>query len=116
VDVRVIAATNKDLMKEVADKNFRLDLYHRLGVILIHVPSLNNRREDIPLLTEHFLQLIANEYNQPKKEIEPAAMQLLAKHNWTGNIRELKNAVERLIILADKLITKKDIETYILMK
>ena len=116
VDVRVIAATNKDLMKEVADKNFRLDLYHRLGVILIHVPSLNNRREDIPLLTEHFLEHIANEYNQPKKEIEAAAMQLLAKHNWTGNIRELKNAVERLIILADKLITKKDIETYILMK
>lgn len=116
VDVRVIAATNKDLMKEVADKNFRLDLYHRLGVILIHVPSLNNRREDIPLLTEHFLIHIANEYNQPKKEIEASAMQLLAKHNWTGNIRELKNAVERLIILADKVITKKDIETYILMK
>jgi len=116
VDVRVIAATNKDLLKEVEQKNFRLDLYHRLGVILIHVPSLNNRKEDIPLLTEHFLQHIAQEYNQPKKEIDASAMQLLTKHNWTGNIRELKNAVERLIILADKVITKKDIETYILMK
>lgn len=116
VDVRVIAATNKDLMQEVADKNFRLDLYHRLGVILIHVPSLNDRKEDVPLLVEHFLQLIANEYNQPAKSIDNAAMQLLAKHNWTGNIRELKNVVERLIILSDKTITKKDIETYIFMK
>lgn len=115
VDVRVIAATNKDLMQEVAEKNFRLDLYHRLGVILIHVPSLNNRREDIPYLVDHFLVQIANEYNQPPKEIEPTAMQLLSKHNWTGNIRELKNVVERLIILSDKKITKKDIETYILM-
>jgi DNA-binding NtrC family response regulator len=116
VDVRVIAATNKDLMKEVAEKNFRLDLYHRLGVILIHVPSLNDRREDIPILVEHFLEQIANEYHQSKKEIEANAMQLLAKHNWTGNIRELKNAIERLIILSDKTITKKDIESYILMK
>ncbi|MDI9319108.1 MAG: sigma-54 dependent transcriptional regulator [Phycisphaerales bacterium] len=115
VDVRIIAATNKDLMKEVAEKNFRLDLYHRLGVILIHVPSLNDRREDIPYLVEHFLIQIANEYNQPPKEIEAAAMQLLSKHNWTGNIRELKNVVERLIILSDKKITQKDIETYILM-
>jgi two-component system, NtrC family, nitrogen regulation response regulator NtrX len=116
VDVRVLAATNKDLMKEVEEKNFRLDLYHRLGVILIRVPSLNERREDIPLLVEHFLHHIANEYHQTKKGIEPAAMQLLSKHNWTGNIRELKNAVERLIILSDKVITKKDIESYILMK
>lgn len=116
VDVRVIAATNKDLLHEVNEKRFRLDLYHRLGVILIHVPSLNERREDIPLLVEHFLQMIANEYNQPKKEIEGAAVQALAKHNWTGNIRELKNVVERLIILSDKKITKRDIDTYILMK
>lgn len=116
VDVRVIAATNKDLMEEVAQKNFRLDLYHRLGVILIHVPSLNDRREDVPMLTQHFLELIATEYNQPTKEMEPAAMQLLARHNWTGNIRELKNVVERLIILSEKKITKKDIETYIFMK
>lgn len=116
VDVRVIAATNKNLLQEVEEKRFRLDLYHRLGVILIHVPSLNDRREDIPLLVEHFLQLIANEYNQPVKEIESAAVQALAKHNWTGNIRELKNVVERLIILSDKKITKSDIDTYILMK
>lgn len=116
VDVRVIAATNKDLLEEVANKNFRLDLYHRLGVILIHVPSLNDRKEDVPLLVEHFLELIAADYNQPVKEIEPAAMQLLEKHTWTGNIRELKNVVERLVILSDKKITKKDIETYIVMK
>lgn len=116
VDVRVIAATNKNLLHEVEEKRFRLDLYHRLGVILIHVPSLNDRREDIPLLVAHFLQLIANEYNQPVKEIEPAAVQALTKHNWTGNIRELKNVVERLIILSDKKITKSDIDTYILMK
>lgn len=116
VDVRVIAATNKDLMLEVAEKKFRLDLYHRLGVILIDVPSLNNRRDDIPLLVNHFLKEIAEEYQQPVKEIEHSAMGLLSKHNWTGNIRELKNAVERLIILSDKKISKKDIETYILMK
>lgn len=116
VDVRVIAATNKNLLQEVDEKRFRLDLYHRLGVILIHVPSLNERREDIPLLVEHFLETIASEYNQPKKEIEATAVQALAKHNWTGNIRELKNVVERLIILSDKKITKRDIDTYILMK
>ncbi|HTN18299.1 MAG TPA: sigma-54 dependent transcriptional regulator [Chitinophagaceae bacterium] len=116
VDVRVIAATNKDLLEEVASKNFRLDLYHRLGVILIHVPSLNERKEDVPLLVEHFLGLIAADYNQPVKEIEPAALQLLEKHTWTGNIRELKNVVERLVILSDKKITKKDIESYIVMK
>lgn len=116
VDVRVIAATNKDLLQEVEEKRFRLDLYHRLSVIIIQVPSLNNRREDIPLLTDHFIKQIANEYNQPAKKIESDAMKLLAQHNWTGNIRELKNAIERLIILSDKEITKKDIETYILMK
>jgi two-component system nitrogen regulation response regulator NtrX len=116
VDVRVIAATNKDLMQEVAEKKFRLDLYHRLGVILIHVPSLNNRRDDIPLLANHFLKETAADYHQPEKEIDASAMDLLTKHNWTGNIRELKNAVERLVILSDKKITKKDIEAYILMK
>jgi two-component system, NtrC family, nitrogen regulation response regulator NtrX len=116
VNVRVIAATNKDLLKEVEERKFRIDLYHRLGVMLIHVPSLNQRKDDIPVLTEHFLHHIALEYNQPTKTIEPAAMQLLTKHQWTGNIRELKNAVERLVVLADKVITKKDIETYILMK
>jgi DNA-binding NtrC family response regulator len=84
--------------------------------MLIHVPSLNQRKEDIPVLAEHFLHHFALEYNQPTKTFEPAAMQLLTKHHWTGNIRELKNAVERLVVLADQVITKKDIETYILMK
>ncbi|MBP6432277.1 MAG: sigma-54-dependent Fis family transcriptional regulator [Ferruginibacter sp.] len=114
VDVRVIAATNKDLLKEVEQKNFRLDLYHRLGVIIIHVPSLNERREDIGILVEHFLELIANEYGQPKKEIEKKALEYLKNYNWTGNIRELRNVVERLIILSGKSITVEDVNTYVL--
>ncbi len=114
VDVRVLAATNKDLMKEVEEKKFRLDLYHRLGVILIHVPSLNDRKDDIPLLVKHFLKDISEEYKQNAKEIDDAALEALQKYNWTGNIRELRNVVERLIILSDKKITKKDVETYIL--
>ncbi|MBN8672276.1 MAG: sigma-54-dependent Fis family transcriptional regulator [Chitinophagales bacterium] len=116
VDVRVIAATNKDLMQEVEEKKFRLDLYHRLGVILIHVPSLNDRKDDIPALIKHFLQDISEEYKQPGKDIEDAAVEALQKYNWTGNIRELRNVVERLIILSEKKITKKDIDTYILLK
>jgi DNA-binding NtrC family response regulator len=116
VDVRVIAATNKDLLKEVEDKNFRLDLYHRLGVIIIHVPSLNDRREDVPLLVEYFLDIIAAEYGQPKKTIEPKAMDALQQHNWTGNIRELRNVVERLIILSGKTIALEDVENYVLPK
>lgn len=114
VDVRVIAATNKDLLKEVEEKKFRLDLYHRLSVILIKVPSLNERKSDIPLLVEHFLKEISEEYKQPVKQIDDAAVEALQKYNWTGNIRELRNVIERLIILSDKKITKKDIETYIL--
>jgi two-component system, NtrC family, nitrogen regulation response regulator NtrX len=114
VDVRVIAATNKDLLKEVDDKNFRLDLYHRLGVIIIHVPSLNDRRDDIPLLVEYFLDVIATEYGQPKKAIEKNAMDALQQHNWTGNIRELRNVVERLIILSAKSITLLDVQNYVL--
>jgi two-component system, NtrC family, nitrogen regulation response regulator NtrX len=113
VDVRVVAATNKDLLKEVEDKNFRLDLYHRLGVIIIHVPSLNDRREDIPLLVDYFLDMIAAEYGQPKKAIEKEAMSALQQYNWTGNIRELRNVVERLIILSAKTITKEDVESYV---
>ncbi|OSZ82465.1 response regulator [Chitinophagaceae bacterium IBVUCB1] len=113
VDVRVIAATNKDLMQEVEEKKFRLDLYHRLSVILIHVPSLNDRKDDIPMLVQHFLQDICDEYKQPEKEIDDAALTALQQYNWTGNIRELRNVVERLIILSDKKITKKDIEMYI---
>lgn len=114
VDVRVIAATNKDLLKEVEEKKFRLDLYHRLGVILIHVPSLNERKDDIALLVNHFLQDISEEYKQTPKQIDDNAIEALQKYNWTGNIRELRNVVERLIILSDKKITKKDVETYIL--
>ena len=113
VDVRVVAATNKDLLKEVEEKNFRLDLYHRLGVILIHVPSLNDRREDIPLLINHFLIDIAKDYGQAPKTIANNALDLLKKHNWTGNIRELRNVVERLIILSGKEILAEDVKNYI---
>jgi two-component system, NtrC family, nitrogen regulation response regulator NtrX len=116
VDVRVIAATNKNLLEEVEAKKFRLDLYHRLGVILIHVPSLNDRRDDIPALVDHFLKDISEEYKQAPKEIEKDAVKALQDYNWTGNIRELRNVVERLIILSDKKITKKDVESYILIK
>jgi two-component system nitrogen regulation response regulator NtrX len=116
VDVRVVAATNKDLMKEVEAKNFRLDLYHRLGVILIHVPSLNERRDDIPLLVEKFLQDIADEYGQAVKAIDSKAVEALKQHNWTGNIRELRNVVERLVILSGKAITAEDVANYVLPK
>ncbi len=116
VDVRVIAATNKNLLEEVEDKKFRLDLYHRLSVVIIEVPPLNDRKDDIPLLVEHFMKDISGEYNQPEKEIDKTALDALKQHNWTGNIRELRNAVERLIIFADKKISKKDVETYILSK
>ena len=116
VDVRVVAATNKDLLKEVEDKNFRLDLYHRLGVIIVHVPSLNERLNDIPLLVDRFLEDIGTEYGQSKKTIDRKALDLLQKHNWTGNIRELRNVVERLIILSGKTITTDDVENYVLPK
>ena len=116
VDVRVVAATNKDLLKEVEAKNFRLDLYHRLGVILIHVPSLNERRVDIPLLVDKFLKDIAVDYGQQTKSIDKLALEALVKYNWTGNIRELRNVVERLIILSDKTITAEDINKYVLLK
>jgi two-component system, NtrC family, nitrogen regulation response regulator NtrX len=113
VDVRVVAATNKDLMQEVENKNFRLDLYHRLGVILINVPSLNERKEDIPLLVDKFLEDIAEDYGQAKKEIDKKALEALQQHNWTGNIRELRNVVERLVILSGKTITAEDVKTYV---
>lgn len=113
VDVRVIAATNKDLLEEVNAKNFRLDLYHRLGVILIHVPSLNDRRDDIPLLVEKFLADIADEYGQALKKIDKKGMEALHKHDWTGNIRELRNVVERLVILSGKEISVADVEAYV---
>lgn len=116
VDVRVIAATNKDLLKEVEAKNFRLDLYHRLSVILIHVPSLNDRRDDIPLLVDKFLQDICSEYGIAKKPIAEEAIKLLQEYNWTGNIRELRNVVERLVILSGKTITAEDIRSYVMPK
>jgi DNA-binding NtrC family response regulator len=113
VDVRVVVATNKDLLQEVENKTFRLDLYHRLGVILIHVPSLNERREDIPLLIEKFLEDIGEDYGQAKKEFDRKALEALQKHNWTGNIRELRNVVERLVILSGKVITAEDVSNYV---
>ncbi|HZG24265.1 MAG TPA: sigma-54 dependent transcriptional regulator [Chitinophagaceae bacterium] len=109
VDVRVIAATNKDLLTEVNNKNFRLDLYHRLSVIVIHVPSLNERKEDIPLLTDKFLEDICMDYGISKKPIDHDALNELVEYNWTGNIRELRNIVERLVILSGKTITLEDV-------
>lgn len=113
VDVRVIAATNKDLLKEVEEKNFRLDLYHRLSVIIIHVPSLNQRKEDIPLLAEYFLKQIAEEYGQAVKAIDANAMDALKQHNWSGNIREFRNVMERLVILSGKVITVEDVHNFV---
>lgn len=116
VDVRVIAATNKDLLKEVEEKNFRLDLYHRLGVIIIHVPSLNQRRDDIPLLVEKFLEDICTEYGVATKTTDDDAISLLKEYDWTGNIRELRNVVERLVILSGKTITRDDVKNYVMPK
>lgn len=116
VDVRVVAATNKDLLKEVEEKAFRLDLYHRLSVILIHVPSLNERRADIPLLVNSFLEEICEDYGVAKKEIQPDALEALQQYNWTGNIRELRNVVERLVILSSKTISLEDVKNYVLPK
>ena len=112
VDVRVVAATNKNLTREIEANNFREDLYHRLSVILIHVPDLNDRVEDIPVLCNYFIDQICTEYGIPKKDIEPAAIEELQKMRWTGNIREFRNVTERLIILCDKIITRDDILNY----
>jgi DNA-binding NtrC family response regulator len=112
VDVRVVAATNKNLKEEIKKGNFREDLYHRLGVILIKVPALSERRDDIPLLIEHFLDQIATEYGEPKKKIDAAAVKELQKNEWTGNIRELRNVVERLIIMSGKAITIEDVKKH----
>ncbi|MBW7889613.1 MAG: sigma-54-dependent Fis family transcriptional regulator [Chitinophagaceae bacterium] len=114
VDVRVIAATNKNLLHEVDEKKFRLDLYHRLSVIIINVPSLNDRKEDIPLLVDKFLMDICAENGIAKKSIELKAMEALQENKWTGNIRELRNVVERLVILSGKSITLEDIHSYVL--
>ncbi|HCE58835.1 MAG TPA: response regulator [Prolixibacteraceae bacterium] len=109
VDVRVVAATNKNLSAEIAENNFREDLYHRLSVILIKVPALNERLDDIPLLANHFIQLICDEYGMPKKTITDDAISELQKISWTGNIREFRNVIERLIILCDQQITGEDV-------
>ncbi len=114
VDVRVVAATNKDLLAEVEEKKFRLDLYHRLSVILIHVPSLNERKDDIPLLVDQFLTDVCADYGIAKKEVNPAAILALQDYDWTGNIRELRNVVERLIILSGKIITEDDVKNYVI--
>lgn len=112
VNVRVIAATNKDLAKEIEKNNFREDLYHRLSVILIEVPSLNERKNDIPLLANHFLKIICEEYNMPMKSFTDDAFEELKKINWTGNIRELRNVIERLIILSGKEINGNDVNSF----
>jgi len=112
VNVRVIAATNKNLIEEIHKGNFREDLYHRLSVIIISVPSLNQRLEDIPELTNYFINQICGEYGMPLKIFTPEAIARLKEFHWTGNIRELRNVVERLIILCDKQITAKDVENY----
>ncbi|MBV7440952.1 sigma-54 dependent transcriptional regulator [Weeksellaceae bacterium TAE3-ERU29] len=112
VDVRVLAATNKDLKKEIAEGNFREDLYHRLAVILIKVPGLNDRKEDIPELVEHFSGIIAQEQGKTQKEFSASALKELQTYDWTGNIRELRNVVERLIILGENPVSKKDVQTF----
>lgn len=109
VDVRVVAATNKNLADEIDQNKFREDLYHRLSVILIHVPTLNERVEDIPLLASHFIKQICGEYGMQEKSISDKAIKELQKINWTGNIREFRNVIERLIILCDKEITDADV-------
>jgi DNA-binding NtrC family response regulator len=113
VNVRVIAATNKDLRKEIEENKFREDLYHRLSVIVIKVPALNERLNDIPLLVDKFLDGIAEEYGARKKNIQPDAISALQKHNWTGNIRELRNVVERLVIMSSDEITAADVTSYL---
>ncbi|WGH76899.1 sigma-54 dependent transcriptional regulator [Tenacibaculum tangerinum] len=112
VNVRVVAATNKDLKKEIEEGRFREDLYHRLAVILIKVPALNDRREDIPLLVDFFANKISEEQGMPKKEFEEKAIKKLQDYDWTGNIRELRNVVERLLILGEKKVSENDVKLF----
>lgn len=112
VNVRIIAATNKNLEAEIKENRFREDLYHRLSVILFHIPSLNERMEDIPLLADHFITKICEEYGSPKIAIDDDAIAELQKINWTGNIREFRNVIERLLILCDKKITRTDVQKF----
>ena len=113
VDVRVLAATNKNLKEEIAKGTFREDLYHRLSVIVIKVPSLDDRKSDIPILVDHFIDQICSETGMQRRKVEPAAMQLLIDKSWTGNIRELRNVVERLLILSGSSITADDVKAYV---
>ncbi len=112
VDVRVIAATNKDLAKEIAEGKFREDLYHRLAVILINVPSLNDRKDDIPLLINHFSEIISKQHGDSTKVFSDEAIKLLQNYNWSGNIRELRNVVERLLILGEDIISENDVNLF----
>jgi len=112
VNVRIVAATNKDLKKEIAEGNFREDLYHRLSVIVMRVPSLNERKDDIPILADHFLDQIAEEYGQPKKQINSAALKALQQHSWSGNVREFRNVIERLVILSGQTIDEKAVKLF----
>ena len=112
MNVRLLAATNKDLTAEIKANRFREDLFHRLSVIIIKVPSLQERLEDIPVLTEKFLADIAEEYGNKPKEIAKEAMELLQQRAWTGNIRELRNVIERLIIMSDATITPNDVQKF----
>ncbi len=112
VNCRVVAATNKDLRKEINEGRFREDLFHRLAIIPIHVPSLNERKSDIPLLAEHFLTLICNDHGIARKSFDKDALLALQSINWTGNIRELRNVVERLVILADSQISASDVKMF----
>jgi DNA-binding NtrC family response regulator len=114
VDVRVLAATNKNLKEEIEKGNFREDLYHRLSVIVIPVPSLDERKTDIPLLVDYFIGQICSETGMHQREVDPDAMQLLVEKSWTGNIRELRNVVERLLILSGDRITASDVKAYVL--
>ena len=114
VDVRVLAATNKNLKAEIEKGTFREDLYHRLSVIVINVPTLDDRKSDIPLLVDHFIEQICSETGMPSREVEPEAMKLLVEKSWTGNIRELRNVVERLLILSGNRITASDVKSYVL--
>ena len=114
VDVRVVAATNKNLKEEIARGTFREDLYHRLSVIVINVPTLDQRKSDIPLLVDFFVEQICSETGMPPREIDAEAMQLLVEKSWTGNIRELRNVVERLLILSGDRITAEDVKAYVL--
>jgi transcriptional regulator with GAF, ATPase, and Fis domain len=113
VNPRVIAATNKDLKKEITEGKFREDLYHRLSVIVIKVPSLKDRKEDIPLLVDKFLDEIATSYGMKKKKIEPLALKLLDENEWSGNIRELKNVIERLVIMSEGGISPAEVKKYL---